>query len=252
MPPGRKRGTGKAPEAEPPLTEYERQRAQTMMRNNQVLRSLGVTTLASILNSSSAKKKAAACEDSGSLYEPQDIEGAEDDVVDQMTVNTVMSTGGARGSKRISVGPVEQEQPARMTRQRTRELTSIEEGLLDTTTSVQQDSLPAQVDEQEQMCNEGESSSMANQRSRGRSMGKDLERMCRGLNTKIPVVIAEGKRRPEVPMQAAKLASEGGIILRQHIPIYTHWKEYKKDEAPLKDYMGKVAVKFTMDTNNML
>ena len=76
----------------------------------------------------------------------------------QMTVNTVMSTGGARGSKRISVGPVEQEQPARMTRQRTRELTSIEEGLLDTTTSVQQDSLPAQVDEQEHMCNEGKKS----------------------------------------------------------------------------------------------
>ena len=75
--------------------------------------------------------------------------------VNQMTVNTVMSTGGARGSKRISVGLVEQEQSARMTRQRTRELTSIEEGLLDTTTSVQQDSLPAQVDEQEQMCNEG-------------------------------------------------------------------------------------------------
>ena len=73
-------------------------------------------------------------------------------------------------------------------------------------------------------------------------MGKDLERMCRVLNNKIPVVIAEGKRRPEVPMQAAKLASEGGIILRQHIPIYTHWKEYKNDEAALKDYMGKVAV----------
>jgi len=33
--------------------------------------------------------------------------------------------------------------------------------------------------------------------------------MSRGLNTKIPMVIAEGKRRPEVPMQAAKLASEG-------------------------------------------
>jgi len=62
--------------------------------------------------------------------------------------------------------------------------------------------------------------------------------MSRGLNTKIPMAIAEGKRRPEVPMQAAKLASEGGIILRQHIPIYTHWKEYKKDEAPLEDYMG--------------
>ena len=55
-----------------------------MMRNNQVLRSLGVTTLASILNSSSAKKKAAACEDSGSLYEPNDTEGTEDGVVDKV------------------------------------------------------------------------------------------------------------------------------------------------------------------------
>jgi len=63
-----------------------------------------------------------------------------------MTVNKIMSTG-ARGSKRISVEPVEQEQSARMTRQRIRELTSIEEGLLDTTTSDQQDTLPAQVGE---------------------------------------------------------------------------------------------------------
>jgi len=192
-----------------------------MMRNNQVLRSLRVTTLASIVNSSSAKKKVAAREDSGSLYEPQETDGTDDDVVDKMTVNKIMSTGGARGSKRISVGLVEQEQSARMTRQRIRELTSIEEGLLDTTTSEQQDTLPAQVDEQEQMYNEAEPSSMEIQHSRGRSMGKDLERMCRVLNNKIPVVIAEGKRRPEAPMQAAKLASEGGILLRQHIPINT-------------------------------
>ena len=53
---------------------------------------------------------------------------------------------------------MEQEQSARMTRQTTRELTSIEEGLLDTTTSEQQDSLPAQADEQEQMSNEGKKS----------------------------------------------------------------------------------------------
>ena len=54
------------------------------MRNNQMLRNLGVTTLASILTSSSAKKKVVPREDSGSLYEPQDTEGTEDDVVDQV------------------------------------------------------------------------------------------------------------------------------------------------------------------------
>jgi len=83
-------------EAEAPLTEYERQRAQTMMRNNQVLRSLRVTTLASIVNSSSAKKKVAAREDSGSLYEPQETDGTDDDVVDKMTVNKIMSTARSK------------------------------------------------------------------------------------------------------------------------------------------------------------
>jgi len=75
-------------------------------------------------------------------------------------------------------------------------------------------------------------------------MGRDLDRIRRGLNTRIPVVIAEGKKRPEPPMQAAKLASEGGIILRQHIPIFTHWKEYKdiKNKDILPSYMGKISV----------
>ena len=75
-------------------------------------------------------------------------------------------------------------------------------------------------------------------------MGRDLDRISQGLNTRIPVVIAEGKKRPEPPMQAAKLASEGGIILRQHIPIFTHWKECKdiKNKDILPGYMGKISV----------
>jgi len=66
------------------------------------------------------------------------------------------------------------------------------------------------------------SDNLITQCSRGRSMGRDLDRICHGLNSKMPLVIAKGKRMPKAPMQAAKLASEGGIILRQHIPIYTH------------------------------
>ena len=54
------------------------------MRNNRMLRNLGVTTLASILTSSSAKKKVVPREDSGSLYEPNDTEGTEDGVVDKV------------------------------------------------------------------------------------------------------------------------------------------------------------------------
>ena len=53
-------------------------------------------------------------------------------------------------------------------------------------------------------------------------MGRQLESLSRGLGIKIPIHIAEGKRRLEPPIQAAKLASEGGTILRQHILIFPH------------------------------
>lgn len=43
-------------------------------------------------------------------------------------------------------------------------------------------------------------------------------------------------------MQAAMLASEGGIFLRQHIPILTHSKEYKKKKLYLEDFVGKLGV----------
>jgi len=58
------------------------------------------------------------------------------------------------------------------------------------------------------------------------------------------VHIAEGKLRPEVPLQAAKLASEAGIILRNHVPIFTHWKHYKDKDAisVVKDFNEKVSV----------
>ncbi|XP_035820949.1 uncharacterized protein [Zea mays] len=87
---------------------------------------------------------------------------------------------------------------------------------------------------------------------RQRSMGKQLESLSRGLGTKIPIQIYDGKRRPEPPIQAAKFASEGGIILRQHIPIFPHWKEYKKqeNEGKITDYIGKLAGQFTMDVDS--
>jgi len=79
-------------------------------------------------------------------------------------------------------------------------------------------------------------------RIRGRSAGRELDRLSRGLCMKLPIHISEGNRRPEAPIQAAKLASEGGITLRQHIPILTHWKEYKKNESHLENYIGKIGV----------
>ena len=67
-----------------PLTEYEKLRAKNLMRNNQKLQRLGVTTLASILNHTSAKSKVDTHEKSGSLYEVQEGEGSEDEEVNQV------------------------------------------------------------------------------------------------------------------------------------------------------------------------
>ena len=90
----------------------------------------------------------------------------------------------------------------------------------------------------------GALSASAQQVHRGKTVGKELEMLNRGLGTKIKIHIAEGNRRPEAPIQAAKLASEAGISLRQYTPIFPHWKEYKKEDNKhhVADYIGKLGV----------
>uniref|UniRef100_K3Y1F1 Uncharacterized protein n=1 Tax=Setaria italica TaxID=4555 RepID=K3Y1F1_SETIT len=74
-----------------------------------------------------------------------------------------------------------------------------------------------------------------------RRLGKDLDRISRGLHTKLPIHVREGLKWLEVPMQATKFASEGGIILCGYIPILTRWKDYKTDnEKHLKNYISKL------------
>jgi hypothetical protein len=60
-----------------------------------------------------------------------------------------------------------------------------------------------------------------------RRLDRDLDQISRGLNGMITIHIQQGLKRPEAPMQAAKFASEGGIIVRGHIPILPSWKDYK-------------------------
>jgi len=62
-------------------------------------------------------------------------------------------------------------------------------------------------------------------------MGLGLQRLNRARRGKLQVVITEGNIRPLVPLVAAKYASECNIIVRNHVPILTHWKLYKKDRA---------------------
>ncbi len=79
--------------------------------------------------------------------------------------------------------------------------------------------------------------------TRGKSMGKEIDSISKGLGTMIPIIVKEGKKRPEAPMQAAKLASESGIIIRQHIPIYPSWTDYKNDSSQLDNLKGKLKVR---------
>jgi hypothetical protein len=66
---------------------------------------------------------------------------------------------------------------------------------------------------------------------RKKTIGLGLERLVKRGN-RMPIQVAEGKKRPSVPLQAAKLASETGVALRDQLPIFTSWKLYEKDGGP--------------------
>uniref|UniRef100_K3Y2Y4 Uncharacterized protein n=1 Tax=Setaria italica TaxID=4555 RepID=K3Y2Y4_SETIT len=70
-----------------------------------------------------------------------------------------------------------------------------------------------------------------------RRLGRDLDRISRGLHTKLPI----------------HFASEGGIILRGYISILTRSKDYKTDnEKHLNIFIGKLVGKFDIDTTSQL
>jgi hypothetical protein len=77
---------------------------------------------------------------------------------------------------------------------------------------------------------------------RGPNVGIGLDRMSRSKRGKLPVVIEPGKIRPNSMKIAAKFATECNIAVRNHVPIFPHWKDYKKQHGLLRFYINKVAV----------
>ncbi|KAL5657747.1 hypothetical protein ACJX0J_030910, partial [Zea mays] len=73
-----------------PITEYEKERALKVMRNNKMLSSLGITGLTSLIRSSNTRKNSIAQEDFDPLYEPDHSEDNGHHVSDkgQFAVNT--------------------------------------------------------------------------------------------------------------------------------------------------------------------
>ncbi|KAG0549623.1 hypothetical protein BDA96_01G270700 [Sorghum bicolor] len=91
-------------------------------------------------------------------------------------------------------------------------------------------------------------------RDRGHNMGRGLQRLNRARRGQLQVVITEGNIRPVVPLVAAKFASECNIIVRNHVPILTHWKLYKEKPASafVDLFIGKLKAKFDINTNDKI
>ncbi|XP_021317683.1 uncharacterized protein LOC110435906 [Sorghum bicolor] len=261
MAPGKKQKSQKptSPPREPPLTDIEIKRMQNIIENNRLFQRLGLVQLRQMVNAKpigAAKPMRAASEYSGSLYEPEDEDIAQEAVDKEAMLDLeplqheISSTlpknifAGSRTSKRVTARPEEQSQPV-ITRKRARELletaedsnvaaTDLEDGASD------QELIVANADTQ------SDSHNMTRQDPcrEKRRMGRGLERISRGFDNKIKLHIAPGNKRPEAPMQAAKLASKAGIFIRGRIPIFPHWKDYKDPNALeiMNDYMKNIGV----------
>ena len=70
--------------------------------------------------------------------------------------------------------------------------------------------------------------------------GKGLERITKALGTKVPIQIAQGMKRPEKPLRAAKFASGCGLVARSHLSVLPHFKEYKKMLVYWRTTLGKL------------
>jgi hypothetical protein len=75
-------------------------------------------------------------------------------------------------------------------------------------------------------------------------MGYGLHRMNRAMHGRLQVAILEGRTRPVVPLIAAKFATECNIAVRNYLPMFKHWKDYKKKEifGLFKLFTGKLSV----------
>ena len=49
-------------------------------------------------------------------------------------------------------------------------------------------------------------------------------------------------RRMHEPVQAAKFASEAGVIVRSQVPTLTHWNQYMEQTEHFDGFMGRLYV----------
>lgn len=81
---------------------------------------------------------------------------------------------------------------------------------------------------------------------RSATRGVLLDKMTRSMGRRMAISVVEGNRRPHEPVQAAKFASEAGVVVRSQVPILTHWKQYKKETEHFDGFVGRLSVSINL------
>jgi len=68
------------------------------------------------------------------------------------------------------------------------------------------------------------------------NMGHGFQRMNRSRRGKLPIIISKGNIRPLVPIITAKYATKCNISVKNHVLVFKHWKEYKKQPAVIDHF----------------
>ncbi|XP_021304555.1 uncharacterized protein LOC8073043 isoform X3 [Sorghum bicolor] len=227
-------------------------RARNIMRNNQFATQLGVRRLAEYIQISA--KKRVATKSIGKKSKGKHVGSS-------MSPSGDCVKGGAgRTSKRV-LAPEIPEETMRCTRLRAaRQVSTTSEPDLSAnqnqgdTSNTEQGNLTLSTEVESMGLNtteQGTCTGTIQVRPRGETMGKEIDSISHGLGCPIPIIIKKGKRRPEAPMQAAKLASESGTIMRKNIKIYPNWtKYYKNNGEQLENLKGKLKIKFDINTDS--
>ncbi|KAG2560320.1 hypothetical protein PVAP13_8KG055536 [Panicum virgatum] len=214
------------------------------MANSARLRELGVSGFSSIFpnNSGTAVNKKNAKhrdnEDSGSEYDPSQDDTDQGDLIVRF-----------RSRKRVFADQA----PTRVTRSKS-SITQPDTNLTPSNIHVPPPSEPndgTQAALEGNFCYHHDDNTIAEEPwDRGVNMGHGLQRLTRAHGAKLPVVITEGNIRPLEPKIAAMYATECNIAVRNHIPVFKHWKEYKKHPALFELFLGRLRAKFDIDTSN--
>ena len=69
-----------------------------------------------------------------------------------------------------------------------------------------------------------------------------LDKMTKAMGRRMPISVAEGNLRPHEPVQAAKFASEAGVIVRSQVPTLTHWNQYMEQTEQFDGFVGRLSV----------